>query len=70
MSIDFYEDKDEGQTQRKGKKNSNTPVLDNFSRDLTKLASEGLIDPIIGRDKEVMRIARILSRKKKNMLET
>lgn len=66
MSIDFYEDKDEGQSQRKGKKNSNTPVLDNFSRDLTKLASEGLIDPIIGRDKEVMRIARILSRKKKN----
>jgi ATP-dependent Clp protease ATP-binding subunit ClpC len=66
MPIDFYEDNEEKQSQRKGKKNSNTPVLDNFSRDLTRLAQEGRIDPIIGRDKEVMRISRILSRKKKN----
>jgi ATP-dependent Clp protease ATP-binding subunit ClpC len=65
MSVDFFEG-GTPQQQRKGKRGSNTPVLDNFSRDLTRLASEGLIDPIIGRDKEVMRIAQILSRKKKN----
>jgi len=40
--------------------------LDNFSRDLIKLAEEGKIDPVVGRDKEVKRIAQILSRKKKN----
>lgn len=65
MSVEFFE---EGapQQQRKGKKGSSTPILDNFSRDLIKLAEQGLIDPIIGRDKEVKRIAQILSRKKKN----
>ncbi len=65
MSVEFFE---EGtpQQQRKGKKGSTTPILDNFSRDLIKLAEQGLIDPIIGRDKEVKRIAQILSRKKKN----
>jgi len=51
---------------KKLRKGSNTPILDNFSRDLIKLAEEGKIDPIIGRDKEVKRIAQILSRKKKN----
>lgn len=65
MSVDFFEGGSPSQ-QRKSKRGSNTPVLDNFSRDLTRLASEGLIDPIIGRGKEVMRIAQILSRKKKN----
>ena len=45
---------------------STTPVLDSFSRDLNKLAKEGKIDPVVGRDKEVKRIAQILSRKKKN----
>ena len=65
MSVDFFEG-GSPQQQRKSKRGSNTPVLDNFSRDLTRLASEGLIDPIIGRDKEVLRIAQILSRKKKN----
>ena len=44
----------------------NTPVLDNFSRDLNKLASEGKLDPVVGREKEIMRIAQILSRRKKN----
>jgi len=65
MSVEFFE---EGtpQQQRKGKKGSTTPILDNFSRDLTKLAELGSIDPVIGRDKEVKRIAQILSRKKKN----
>ena len=45
---------------------SNTPALDNFSRDLTKLAQEGKLDPVIGRESEVIRIAQILSRRKKN----
>jgi len=43
-----------------------TPVLDNFSRDLIKLAEEGKLDPVIGRDNEINRIAQILSRRKKN----
>ncbi len=45
---------------------SKTPVLDNFGRDLTKAAEEGRLDPIVGRDKELERIAQILSRRKKN----
>jgi ATP-dependent Clp protease ATP-binding subunit ClpC len=45
---------------------TNTPVLDNFSRDLNKLALEGKLDPVIGRDAEILRIAQILSRRKKN----
>jgi ATP-dependent Clp protease ATP-binding subunit ClpC len=65
MPVDFFDD---GPTTnpKKTRKGSNTPILDNFSRDLVKLAEEGKIDPIIGRDKEVKRIAQILSRKKKN----
>jgi len=65
MSVDFFED---GPTlnPRKTKKGSSTPILDNFSRDLIKLAEEGKIDPVVGRDIEVKRIAQILSRKKKN----
>lgn len=45
---------------------SRTPVLDHYSRDLTKLAKEGKLDPIIGRDREIERVAQILSRRKKN----
>jgi ATP-dependent Clp protease ATP-binding subunit ClpC len=45
---------------------SRTPVLDNFSRDLIKLAQEGKLDPVIGRENEINRIAQILSRRKKN----
>jgi ATP-dependent Clp protease ATP-binding subunit ClpC len=65
MSVDFFE---EGQVSnpKKTKKGSTTPILDNFSRDLNKLALEGKIDPVVGRDPEVKRIAQILSRKKKN----
>ena len=65
MAVDFFE---EGQqtTPKRSRKGSTTPVLDNFSRDLNKLVEEGKIDPIIGREKEVKRIAQILSRKKKN----
>ncbi len=43
-----------------------TPVLDNFGRDLTKLAAEEKLDPVIGREKEIERVAQILSRRKKN----
>ncbi|GBD07016.1 Negative regulator of genetic competence ClpC/MecB [bacterium HR21] len=43
-----------------------TPVLDNFGRDLTKLALEGKLDPVIGREKEIERVAQVLSRRKKN----
>ncbi|MBU0558870.1 MAG: ATP-dependent Clp protease ATP-binding subunit [Bacteroidetes bacterium] len=43
-----------------------TPVLDNFGRDLTKLAHEGKLDPVIGREKEIERVAQVLSRRKKN----
>lgn len=54
----------------KSKKPSNpkskTPVLDNFGRDLTKYAEDGRLDPIVGREKELQRIAQILSRRKKN----
>jgi ATP-dependent Clp protease ATP-binding subunit ClpC len=52
----------------KGKKSadSSTPVLDNFSKDLIKLAEQGKIDPVIGREREINRIAQILSRRKKN----
>jgi ATP-dependent Clp protease ATP-binding subunit ClpC len=53
-----------------GKKSKNTdnstPVLDNFSRDLIKLAEEGKLDPVVGREREITRIAQILSRRKKN----
>ena len=65
MAVDFFED---GPTTnpKKTKKGSTTPILDNFSRDLIKMAEEGKIDPVVGRDKEVKRIAQILSRKKKN----
>ena len=45
---------------------SKTPVLDNFGRDLTFLASQGKLDPVIGREKEIERVSQILSRRKKN----
>jgi len=53
------------QQEKKGEK-SKTPVLDNFGRDLTKLASEDKLDPIVGREKEIERVAQVLSRRKKN----
>lgn len=45
---------------------SKTPVIDFFGRDLTKLAQEGKLDPVIGREKEIERVAQVLSRRKKN----
>ena len=45
---------------------SKTPVLDNFGRDLTEMAEEGKLDPVVGREKEIERVSQILSRRKKN----
>jgi ATP-dependent Clp protease ATP-binding subunit ClpC len=58
-------DNNEG-TQKSRRKSGGTPVLDNFSKDLIKMASEGKLDPVIGREMEINRIAQILSRRKKN----
>ena len=54
------------QHPRQQRSQSKTPALENFGRDLTKLAAEGKLDPIVGRQKELDRIAQILSRRKKN----
>jgi ATP-dependent Clp protease ATP-binding subunit ClpC len=55
-----------GRESSKGAEKSRTPVLDNFGRDLTKLAEDNKLDPIVGREKEIERVAQILSRRKKN----
>jgi len=56
-----------GQSQKKSTDpKSKTPVLDNFGRDLTKMAELGRLDPIVGREKEIERVSQILSRRKKN----
>lgn len=62
MAIEFVDDGDKN--KRKG--DGSTPILDNFSKDLIKLAEQGKLDPVIGRNKEILRIAQILSRRKKN----
>ncbi|MEE6187542.1 ATP-dependent Clp protease ATP-binding subunit [Niabella digestorum] len=53
-------------TTSKSNTKSKTPVLDNFGRDVTKLAESGQLDPIVGREKEIERVSQILSRRKKN----
>ena len=58
-------DSKDGDVPLKGGK-GDTPVLNNFAKDLIKLAEEGKLDPVIGRDREITRIAQILSRRKKN----
>ncbi|MEI6123638.1 MAG: ATP-dependent Clp protease ATP-binding subunit [Bacteroidota bacterium] len=55
-----------GEMKKANDSKSKTPVLDNFGRDLTKLAEEDRLDPVVGREKELERIAQILSRRKKN----
>jgi len=70
-SIEPMESEDENNKFKKnknktGNKNEQTPILDNFSIDVTKRAIEGKIDPVIGRDDAIMRVAQILARKKKN----
>ena len=58
--------KSSGSSRERKMEKSKTPVLDNFGRDLTKLAEDGKLDPIVGREKEIERVAQILSRRKKN----
>ena len=60
------DDMEEEKPKKKYRGNSATPILDNFSTDVTKNAEEGKIDPVIGRKDEIQRVAQILSRKKKN----
>ncbi|MBK7239557.1 MAG: ATP-dependent Clp protease ATP-binding subunit [Flavobacteriales bacterium] len=55
-----------GGQRKQGDSKSKTPVLDNFGRDLTKMAEDGKLDPIVGREKEIERVSQILSRRKKN----
>ena len=63
---DLMDDDEKMSKKQKQNSDSSTPVLDNFSRDLNKLAEQGKLDPVIGRDREILRIAQILSRRKKN----
>jgi ATP-dependent Clp protease ATP-binding subunit ClpC len=63
---DLMDDDDKMMSKKQKQSESGTPVLDNFSRDLNKLAEDGKLDPVIGRDREILRIAQILSRRKKN----
>ena len=53
-------------SERKNQKKSKTPVLDNFGRDITVLAEQDKLDPVVGREKEIERVSQILSRRKKN----
>lgn len=63
----FEDDEDDKfSSSKKPDAKSKTPVLDTYSRDLTKMAEEGKLDPIVGREKEVERVSQILSRRKKN----
>jgi len=70
--IDFSADSDMEEINNDGEKHkpsvpdSGTPILDNFSRDLTAIAARGELDPVIGREEEVKRIVQILARRKKN----
>lgn len=67
MTGDFEELDDYGKKAKKASQGkSTTPILDNFGRDITKIAAEGGIDPIIGREDEIERTSQILSRRKKN----
>jgi len=55
-----------GSSRERKSEKSKTPVLDNFGRDLTSMAEDNKLDPIVGREKEIERVAQILSRRKKN----
>ena len=66
---DFEDKRDQNIGSAKSKATStksNTPVLDSFGRDITKIAESGKLDPIVGREKEIERVSQILSRRKKN----
>ena len=66
MGMDDDDEREDTPIYRSNPTSSPTPVLDSFSRDLTTLASEGKLDPIVGRDSEIERVSQILSRRKKN----
>ena len=68
MAIDDDDDDDRSfsSSSKKPEVKSKTPVLDTYSRDLTKSAEDGKLDPIVGREKEIERVSQILSRRKKN----
>jgi ATP-dependent Clp protease ATP-binding subunit ClpC len=67
---DFEDERKSYSQQSRGKQasgaKSKTPVLDNFGRDITRLAETGALDPIVGREEEIERVSQILSRRKKN----
>jgi ATP-dependent Clp protease ATP-binding subunit ClpC len=63
---DSLKDSNFNNPANKSNKKSKTPVLDNFGRDLTEMAEEGKLDPVVGREKEIERVSQILSRRKKN----
>jgi ATP-dependent Clp protease ATP-binding subunit ClpC len=63
---DSFKDSSFNNPANKSNKKSKTPVLDNFGRDLTEMAEDGKLDPIVGREKEIERVSQILSRRKKN----
>ncbi|MEZ5008267.1 MAG: ATP-dependent Clp protease ATP-binding subunit [Chitinophagales bacterium] len=63
---EFEDDDQKAKTYAKKGTKSKTPVLDNFGRDITNLAEEGKLDPIVGREMEIERVSQILSRRKKN----
>lgn len=67
-SVDDEGDEDDFSRNKKTPSNqsSKTPVLDTYSRDLTRFAEEGKLDPIVGREKEIERVSQILARRKKN----
>ena len=68
MKAAFDDDEDDS-SYSSGKKTdtkSKTPVLDTYSRDLTKMAEDGKLDAIVGREKEIERVSQILARRKKN----
>lgn len=64
--IPMEEESEKSQYTKRGSTKSRTPVLDNFGRDITLLAEEDKLDPIIGRENEIERVSQILSRRKKN----
>ena len=63
---DDDDEKSSYSSSKKPDSKSKTPVLDTYSRDLTKMAEEGKLDPIVGREKEIERVSQILARRKKN----
>lgn len=65
-SLEHEDDESDTSIPKKTNSKSKTPVLDTYSKDLTKMAEEGKLDPIVGRQKEIDRVSQILSRRKKN----